>query len=112
MSDLKLKFDDVMWSPANNDPNWRENLNRSLNSDWNYVNTTLKMSIHPEWLRQMDDLDIGDAVTTHDGEIGIISKILPVNGLQIKRFEVIVDNTIKTFFSMNLKKIESGDEEG
>ena len=111
MSDLKLKFDDVMWTPSTSDPNWRDNLNKSLNADWNYVNTTLKMSIHPEWLSQMDDLDVGDAVTTHDGEIGIISKILPTTGgLQIKRFEVIVDNQPKTFFSMNLKKIEVHNE--
>tara|TARA_E500000318_G_C3382102_1_gene142628 strand:- start:142 stop:474 length:333 start_codon:yes stop_codon:yes gene_type:complete len=105
MSDLKLKFDDTVWTPSTSDPNWRDNLNNSLNSEWNYVNTTLKMSIHPGWLEQMDDLDIGDAVTTHEGEIGIISKILPVTGLQIKRFEVIVENKAKTFFSMNLKKI-------
>lgn len=111
MSDLKLKFDDVMWIPTTSDPNWRDNLNNSLNSDWNYVNATLKMSIHPDWLRQMDDLDIGDAVTTHEGEIGIISKILPVTGgLQIKRFEVIVENKAKTFFSINLKKIEAYNE--
>ena len=110
MSDLKIKFDDVMWTPSNPDPNWRDNLNNSLSSEWNYVNTTLKMSIHPDWLRQMDDLDVGDAVTTHEGEIGIISQILPTNSLQIKRFEVIIEGVVKTFFSINLKKIE-GDHE-
>lgn len=56
------------------------------------------MSIHPGWLEQMDDLSVGDAVTTHEGEIGIISQILPTNSLQIKRFEVIVENKVKTFF--------------
>ena len=111
MSDLKIKFDDVMWTPSNPDPNWRDNLNNSLSSEWNYVNTTLKMSIHPGWLEKMDDLDVGDAVTTHEGEIGIISKILPVtSGLQIKRFEVIVKDKAKTFFSINLKKIEGYNE--
>ena len=111
MSELKIKFDDVTWAPTTSDPNWRDNLNCSLNSGWNYVNTTLKMSIHPDWLRQMDELDVGDAVTTHEGEIGIISKIIPTSGgLQIKRFEVIVENKLKTFFSINLKKIEVHNE--
>ena len=111
MSELKVKFDDVMWTPSNSDPNWRDNLNNSLSSEWNYVNTTLKMSIHPSWLERMDDLNVGDAVTTHEGEIGIISKILPVShGLQIKRFEVIIENKAKTFFSINLKRIEAQNE--
>ena len=110
MSDLKLKFDDFSWTPTRTDPNWRENLNKSLDPNWNYVNTTLKMSIHPDWLSQMDDLSVGDAVTTHEGEIGIISQILPTSSLQIKRFEVIVESKVKTFFSMNLKKIEVSDE--
>lgn len=106
MSELKVKIDDVLWTPSNNDPNWRQSLEDSVNTGWSYANPTLKMSIHKEWLRQMEALEVGDVVTTHNGDIGIVSKILEDGSLGIKRFEVIIKDKIEIYFSMNLKKIE------
>lgn len=106
MSELKIKLDDVMWTPSTNDANWRDALNNALNTGWNYSNPTLKMAIHKDWLKEMEALEVGDVVTTHNGDIGIVSKILEDSSIGIKRFEVIVKDKSEIYFSMNLKKIE------
>ena len=111
MSDLKVKFDDVMWAPSVDYPEYSySDLDCSLNAAWGYANGTLEMSIHPDWLRQMADLKIGDLVTTHKGEVGIITDILPISGLEMNRFEVSVGGKTDIFFSINLKKLESKNE--
>ena len=109
MSNLKVRVsDDVMWAPSVDSPEYNyDDLGCSLTSSWNYAGVTLKMSIHPDWLRLMDDLKVGDLVTTHEGDIGIISAIKPTTGLEIKRFEVNIDGKTNVFFSMNLKKMET-----
>ena len=64
------------------------------------------MSIHPDWLKMMDQLQIGDIVTTHTGEIGVVTKIYELTSLGMKKFEVLVGNNKEVFFSINLKKVE------
>ena len=108
MSSLKVKLkDDVMWTPSVDSPEYSyDDLGCSLTSNWNYAGITLKMSIHPDWLKKMDDLEVGDLVTTHEGDIGVISAIMPTKGLEIKRFEVNIGGKTNIFFSINLKKME------
>lgn len=108
---LKIKFDDVMWAPSvdNNEYSYAD-LDCSFSSAWGYANTTLEMSIHPEWLMEMGNLKIGDLVTTHEGDVGIVSDILPIEGLEMKKFEVNVGGKTDIFFSINLKKLESKNE--
>ncbi len=67
---------------------------------------TIKMAIHPFWLEQMDAIDVGDLVTTNIGEVGIVTKILPMTELKVKRVEVLIGAKREIFFSMSLKKIE------
>jgi hypothetical protein len=67
---------------------------------------TLRMAIHPFWIEQMDSIDVGDLVTTHTGEVGIVTKVLPMTELKVKRVEVLIGAKREIYFSMSLKKIE------
>jgi len=66
----------------------------------------LQMSIHQGWLDQMEDLSLGDLVSTYDDKIGIITKITNETGLGFKVFEVLIEGEKLKYFSINLKKIE------
>ena len=71
---------------------------------------TLKMSIHPDWLKLMDELKVGDVVTTHDKHVGVITKIYELTSLGMRKYEVLIGNKKEIFFSMSLKKIEDINE--
>ena len=67
---------------------------------------TLKMSIHPDWLRLMDKLQVGDVVTTHENHVGVVTKVFEITSLGMRKYEVLIGNKKEIFFSMSLKKIE------
>ena len=64
------------------------------------------MSIHPGWLELMDKLEVGDVVTTHKGEIGVVTRIYDITSLGMKKYEILIGNTREIFFSINLKKLD------
>lgn len=66
----------------------------------------LRMGIHPGWTIMMDDLSVGDLVSTYEGKIGLVSEILDETELEVRRIKVIIDGKAEVFFSFNLKKIE------
>ena len=68
---------------------------------------TIKMSIHPGWLELMDKLEIGDVVTTHKGDIGVVTKIYDITSLGMKKYEILIGNEREIFFSINLKKMDN-----
>ena len=71
------------------------------------------MSIHPDWLALMDQLEVGDVVTTHTSEsLVLITKIYQdrISLLGMKKYEVLIGNEKEIFFSINLKKVEKEDE--
>ena len=97
---LKIKLTESLWSNASD-------------GDYSYVNqldslsnSTLKMSIHPGWLELMDKLEVGDIVTTHKNEIGVVTKIYDITSLGMKKYEILIGNTREIFFSINLKKVD------
>ena len=71
---------------------------------------TLRMSIHPDWLRLMDKLEVGDVVTTHNDQVGVITRIFEMTSLGMKKYEVLIGNKKEILFSMSLKKIEDKNE--
>ena len=97
---LKIKLTESLWSNASD-------------GDYSYVNqldslsnSTLKMSIHPGWLELMDKLEVGDIVTTHKNEIGVVTRIYDITSLGMKKYEILIGNTREIFFSINLKKVD------
>ena len=70
----------------------------------------IKMSMHPEWKKIMEDLKVGDIVSTYDGKIGIISEVKSLDSFGFKQFSVLVEGSIKYYFSISLKKI--GEQNG
>ena len=97
---LKIKLSESLWS-------------NTSDGDYSYVNqldslsnSTLKMSIHPGWLELMDKLEVGDIVTTHKGEIGVVTRIYDITSLGMKKYEILIGNTREIFFSINLKKLD------
>ena len=97
---LKIKLTESLWSNASD-------------GDYSYVNqldslsnSTLKMSIHPGWLELMDKLEVGDIVTTHKNEIGVVTRIYDITSLGMKKYEILIGNTREIFFSINLKKLD------
>ena len=72
---------------------------------------TLKMSIHPGWLSLMDQLEVGDVVTTHENHVGVITKVFEITSLGMRKYEVLIGNKKEVFFSMSLKKIEDNKNE-
>ena len=71
-----------------------------------YDGDNLQMSLHPDWIKEMDKLEVGDPVTTHDGRVGIISRVTEQTGLGFKVFDVLIEGREEKYFSINLKKIE------
>ena len=97
---LKIKLSESLWS-------------NTSDGDYSYVNqldslsnSTLKMSIHPGWLELMDKLEVGDIVTTHKNEIGVVTRIYDITSLGMKKYEILIGNTREIFFSINLKKVD------
>ena len=66
----------------------------------------IKMGIHPGWTILMDDLEIGDLVTTYEGKIGVVCQILDETELEVRRIKVMIEGKSEVFFSFNLKKVE------
>ena len=111
---LKIKLQEGIWSKVSEgDYSYRDLQNSSTNIrgpfQWPEY-PSLKMSIHPAWLKLMDQLEVGDVVTTHENQVGVITKVSDITSLGMKRFEVLIGNEKETFFSINLKKIEEKDD--
>ena len=111
---LKIKLEEGFWSKiSEGDYSYRDLQNSSTNIrgplQWPEY-PSLKMSIHPDWLKLMDQLEVGDVVTTHENQVGVITKVSDITSLGMKRFEVLIGNEKETFFSINLKKIEEKDD--
>lgn len=70
----------------------------------------IKMSMHADWKKIMEDLKVGDIVSTFEGKIGIITEVTPMDSFGFKQFSVLVEGNIKYYFSMSLKKI--GEQNG
>ena len=100
---LKIKLSDSLWNNINDgDYSYNDVVN---NGRW-HSNSTLKMSIHPGWLELMDKLEVGDVVTTHKGEIGVVTRIYDITSLGMKKYEILIGNEREIFFSINLKKLD------
>lgn len=107
---LKIKFKDGVWSKlAEGDYSYEDFSATPINIGspitWPEM-PALRMAIHPDWLKLMDDLEVGDVVTTHENQVGVITKISDISSLGMKKFEVLIGNDREIFFSINLKKIE------
>lgn len=100
---LKIKPSDSLWDNINEgDYSYDDATNGGR---W-YSNSTLKMSIHPGWLELMDKLEVGDVVTTHKNEIGVVTRIYDITSLGMKKYEILIGNEREIFFSINLKKLD------
>jgi len=66
----------------------------------------ISMTLHPEWIKQMDTLEVGDLVTTNEGKTGIVAKAGEMTELGIKKYEVLIEGKRETLFSLSLKKME------
>lgn len=71
-----------------------------------YDNDMLGMSLHPEWAALMEDLKVGDPVSTYDNKVGIIIKITDETGFGFKVYDVACDGQVEKYFAMNLRKFE------
>jgi len=113
---LKVKFKDNIWSKLGDNEYAYDNIPpfdySFLDSGYPQKTPVLSMSIHPGWLALMDQLEVGDVVTTHTGVIGVITKIYEdrISLLGMRKYEVLMGNERETFFSINLKKVEKEDE--
>ncbi len=102
---LKVKFNDKLWIDVE-DGDYKYDIT-PIGDAYLYPDPpTLKMSIHPGWLKLMDRLEIGDIVTTHTGDIGVVTKVYEITSLGMKKYEVLIGNQKEIFFSINLKKVE------
>ncbi len=113
---LKIKFKDNLWSNLGDNEYTYDNLPAphtypALNLAYP-EQSVLSMSIHPDWIALMDQLEVGDVVTTHTGVIGVITRIYEdhITLLGMRKYEVLIGNEREVFFSINLKKVESEDE--
>ena len=105
---LKIKFPDAkLWEKLQDNSYTFPN---KLYDNLEWPQPTLRMSIHPDWLKAMDQLEIGDVVTTHENHVGVITKIYDITSLGMKKYEVLIGNKKEIFFSMSLKKIEEKNE--
>jgi hypothetical protein len=69
---LKIKSDDVMWSPEEDDTYYYGELNCSLATGNYGFSSAIKVVFHPKWVNRMNELSVGDAVTDETGRVGII----------------------------------------
>ena len=100
---LKIKLTEPLWNNTNEgDYSYNDVVN---NGRW-HSRMPLSMSIHPGWLELMDKLEVGDIVTTHKGEIGVVTRIYDITALGMKKYEILIGNTREIFFSINLKKVD------
>lgn len=106
---LKIKIpDENIWSKLQ-DQDYTFPHDKMRELEW--PQPTLRMSIHPEWLKIMDQLDVGDVVTTHESYVGVITKVFDITSLGMRKYEVLIGNKKEIFFSMSLKKIEDNKDE-
>ena len=111
---LKVRFKENVWTQLNDNEYAYDNIAGPhiyppIDIGYPEVQPTLSMSIHPDWLALMDQLEVGDVVTTHTGVIGVITKIYEdrISLLGMRKYEVLVGNEREVFFSINLKKVEN-----
>jgi len=113
---LKIRFKDDLWNKLGDNEYTYDNMCAphtypALNMGYPQQ-SVLSMSIHPDWIALMDQLEVGDVVTTHTGVIGVITKIYEdrISLLGMRKYEVLIGNEREVFFSINLKKVEKEDE--
>jgi len=108
---LKVKFEDQLWTNLSEGEylydNTIEDCGPPFSGLKNPEQSALAMSIHPGWLKLMDELEIGDIVTTHTGALGVVTKVYEdrISLLGMIKYEVLIGNEKETFFSINLKKV-------
>lgn len=104
---LKIKTQDGLWKNAK-EGDYKFDI-KPLADGGGFVwpeAPSLKMSIHPDWLKLMDKLQVGDVVTTHENHVGVVTKVFEITSLGMRKYEVLIGNEKEIFFSMSLKKIE------
>ena len=100
---FKVNTPESLWSNIDEgDYSYNDTIDQGL---WTKP-STLKMSIHPGWLELMDKLEVGDIVTTHKSDIGVVTKIYDITSLGMKKYEILIGNEREIFFSINLKKMD------
>jgi len=62
--------------------------------------------VHPEFLKEMNDLVGGDLVSTSDGKIGLVMSPSILNGQNVLFFLVMVDGQEMHYSRLQLKKID------
>ena len=102
---LKIKFKDDFWTKLK-EGDYSYDIPPISDSVFYPDTPTLKMSIHPGWLKLMDQLEVGDIVTTHTDAIGVVTRVYELTSLGMKKYEVLIGNEKEVFFSINLKKVE------
>jgi hypothetical protein len=103
---LKVKLKDELWTKAKQGDYSFDIKPLAEGEGFVWPERSLKMSIHPGWLKMMDQLSVGDVVTTHEGHVGVITKVFEITSLGMKKYEVLIGNKKEIFFSMSIKKIE------
>lgn len=101
---LKIKLDDnQMWSPEDSSYCYGS---LSLSSGIVYdADNTFKIQFHPHWMKLMNNLEVGDAVTDEKNRIGLLTKEL-ISTMGMKQFVVSFSGEEEVCFSFLLKKIE------
>ena len=110
---LKIKNDDVMWSPNSNIQEYFfEELDCAFSSGgYEPPSHAMEVVFHPSWVEEMNNIDIGDVVTDESGRTGLVMKEeKPKPGMikmaGVKRFLVSFAGVEEVCHSFVLRKLE------
>ena len=72
---LKIKSDDVMWAPKDNESYVYGELDCSLaTGNYELHSPSMEIVFHPKWVKQMNEIEVGDVVTDETGRVGLVMK--------------------------------------
>lgn len=110
---LKIKGDDVMWTPPVDSPEYHYGeLDCALSTGaYELHSPTMKVVFHPKWIERMNKIEIGDLVTDEAGRVGLVIKeelqkpeLIEILG--VRRFVVSFSGKEEVCHSFVLHKIE------
>ena len=117
---LKIKLDDSqMWVPPVDSSGysipWSSSDLSAVDGTYD-MGGTISLSLHPDLLKIMNSLKVGDLVSDHKGRIGIVvreveiepTKTITISG--VKSFVVSFSGKEEMCFSFTLSKMEKEDE--
>ena len=72
---FKIKTDDVMWTPRDDETYIYGELDCSLSSgNYELHSPAMEIVFHPKWVEQMNNIEVGDLVTDEVGRVGLVMK--------------------------------------